>query len=153
MKTPQDRLRAMREVAVRADNMHDAARDLGGRAAAGLTRSRRSQVTGLEGTANSALKTSDVFDYITLRIARQRRDEWTQRSWGPDLLTYLSVKLAGERDAICAALKIEQPSIEAVEVHLMLVREFVRQFSAEYEYQCALAAAKQNAGQPQGGGR
>lgn len=136
----QNRLRVMREVALRAEDMQATARDLGGKAAVGLTRSRRSQVTGLEGTANSALKTTDVLDYIKLRIARQRNDEWTYQQWGETLLNYLGETLAAERNAICAALEISRPGADALDVHLMLVREFVRQFSAEYEYQCARAA-------------
>lgn len=136
MKNAQERLKVMREVALRADNMQETAHAIGGNAARGLTRSRRAQVTGLESIANSALKTTDVFDYIKLRTARQRRDEWSYGNWGPALLDYLSKTLAEQRNVICKQLGIDVPSIDSVEVHLMLVREFVRQFSAEYEYQC-----------------
>jgi hypothetical protein len=157
MKNAQERLKVMREVALRADNMQETAREIGGNAALGLTRSRRAQVTGLESIANSALKTTDVLDYIKLRTARQRRDEWTYGNWGPVLLDYLSKTLASERDVICKQLGIDVPSIDSVEVHLMLVREFVRQFSAEYEYQCRLNEVRgQQSAQPyqaQRGGR
>jgi hypothetical protein len=138
MKNTQDRLKVMREVALRADDMQAKARELGGNAALGLTRQRRAQVTGLEGIANSALKTSDVLDYIKLRIARERRGEWTYGNWGPDLLQYLGPTLGERRTDICSRLGLDAAGIDGLEVHLMLVREFVRQFSAEYEYQCRL---------------
>lgn len=160
MKNAQERLKVMREVALHADNMQETARKIGANAAQGLTRSRRSQVTGLESIANSALKTSDVLDYIKLRIARQRRDEWTYGGWGPELLAFLSDTLRGERTTICQQLGLDAAGMDGLEVHLMLVREFVRQFSAEYEYQCRLLEvlgppAIQNQRQPQGqrGGR
>lgn len=144
---PQKRLRILREVALQADRdeVRGRAEQFGAKAAKGLTRGKRAQVTGLENAANGAMKVSDVFDYIKLRTARHR--EWMHENWGPDLLDYMTGNEAQTnpaplsnlrliRDHICGALHIAKDSPDAQQVYLLLIREFVRQFSAEYEYQC-----------------
>ena len=143
----QRRLRMLRAVALQADreNVRKKAEDLGEKAAKGLTHDRRAQVTGLENAANSAFKVSDVFNYIKLRTARHK--EWSHANWGPELLDYLSggnpppnpaplSNLRLIRDQICGELHIATDSAEGLDVYLLLIREFVRQFSAEYEYRC-----------------
>lgn len=130
----QLRLQMLREVALRADGFQVQAEDLGSKAARALTDSKRSQVTGLESMANSALKVTDVFDFIKLRTARQ--EEWRKEDWGTGLLEFVCNDLREQRNKICNALQITSPSLEAQDVHLMLIREFVRQLSAHYEYAC-----------------
>jgi len=146
---PQRRLRTLRAVALQVDreNVRKKAEELGEKAAKGLTHDRRAQVTGLGNAANSAFKVSDVFDYIKLRTARHK--EWMHENWGPDLLNFLSGAEAPAnpaplsnlrliRDQICGELHIATDSAEGLDVYLLLIREFVRQFSAEYEYRCKL---------------
>lgn len=130
----QLRLQMLREVALLADNFQVQAEDLGSKAARGLTDSKRSQITGLESMANSALKVTDVFDFIKLRTARQ--PEWRKEDWGARLLEFVRDNLGEQRNHICSTLQIASLSLEAQEVHLMLIREFVRQLSAHYEYAC-----------------
>ena len=143
----QTRLRTLRAVALQADRdeVRGKAESFGAKAAKGLTRDKRAQVTGLENAANSALKVSDVFDYIKLRTARHK--EWSHENWGPDLLDYVSggnqpsnppplSNLRLIRDHICSELHVATDSAEGLDVYLLLIREFVRQFSAEYEYKC-----------------
>lgn len=133
MSKQQQRMDILREVAYRADLFYEDAERLGQKAARALTRKKRSQITGLEAVANSALKTSDVFDFIKVRTARQK--EW--RSWGPGLLKYLRGELGKQRRHICnQTLKIAPQSADGLYVHLLLIREFVRQLSAQYEYKC-----------------
>jgi hypothetical protein len=128
------RMKMLRAVALRADRFYAKAQDLGSRAAQALSDKKRAQINGLEGVANSALKTTDVFDFIKVRTARQ--DEWRKGGWGPDLLDYLSRDLRGQRKTICTDLKIDPNSAEGIQVHLLLIREFVRQLAAQYEYAC-----------------
>jgi hypothetical protein len=134
------RMKMLRAVALRADNFYDKAEALGAKAAASLKEKKRAQISGLEGIANSALKTTDVFDFIKLRTARQK--EWRGEDWGAELLAYLSQDLRKEREEICSDLGIEDPqSAEGLNVHLLLIREFVRQLAAHYEYACEFPGA------------
>jgi hypothetical protein len=133
------RMEMLRQVALRADTFYGKAEQLGKRAAGALGSGKRAQISGLQATANSALKTTDVFDYIKLRTARQK--EWQQGRWGIDLLTYLSGKLREERKAICDTLGVTMESPEGLEVHLMLIQEFVGQLAAQYEYACTFPNA------------
>jgi hypothetical protein len=131
----QLRLQMLREVALRADGFQSQAEELGSKAARALTDSKRAQITGLESIANSALKVTDVFDFIKLRTARQ--EEWRKEDWGARLLEFARDSLREQRNDICStALQVTSSSREAQEVHLMLIREFVRQLSAHYEYAC-----------------
>lgn len=131
----QIRLRVLREVALRADRFQGPAERIGSNAAAALGRNKRAQITGLESAANSALKVTDVLNYIKLRTARH--SEWRREQWGEDLLEFLTHELRDHKHEICNSLAIDRNSIEGLEVHLMLIREFARQLSAEYEYRCA----------------
>lgn len=135
----QTRMGILREVALRADGFYEKAQDLGKKAAAALGPSKRSQITGLEGIANSALKTTDVFDFIKLRTARHKKGEWIKGNWGPDLLNVLSQDLRSDKNTICSSLAIDPKSLDGLEVHLLLIREFTRQLAAHYEYECAFA--------------
>jgi hypothetical protein len=135
---PQQRMLILREVALLADKptFYNKAEELGKKAAEALTDRKRSQITGLESLANSAFKTSDVFDFIKLRLARQ--DEWRKSNWGEDLLNFLSRDLREHRKMICKNLipQIESDSPGGLEIHLLLIREFIRQLAAHYEYAC-----------------
>lgn len=130
------RMRMLRQVALRADKFYEEAEALGKKAADGLKDDRRSQITRLESIANTALKTSDVFDFIKTRTARH--EEWRRGKWGPQLLRFVTRDLKSARDAICSTVEgLESDSAEGIEVHLMLIREFVGQLAAHYEYACA----------------
>jgi len=136
------RIKILREVGLCADGFYDRAEELGKKAASALTSSKRSQITGLEGVANSALKTTDVFDFVKTRTARHK--EWRESNFGPDLLNFLSRDLRQDRQAICSSLDIELQSANGLEVHLLLIREFVRQLAAHYEYTCKFPQAGGN---------
>ncbi len=126
----QQRIGVRRQVALQADHFYMQAQELGELAATAQT--KRAQITGLEGIANSADKTSDIFDFIKLRAARHK--EWRERDWGKKLLAVLSTDLRAKKDDICNDLKIEPQTLDSLEVHLLLIREFVRQVAAHYEY-------------------
>lgn len=145
MNNTKDRIRVLRAVALHADQYQAPAEAMGRKAAAGLTRAKRAQITGLEAMANSALKVTDVLDYVKLRTARQK--EWRAENWGGDLLRYLDKDLRKDRGIICTQLGLQENGIDGLETHLMLIREFVRQVSAQYEFAClGLADAGDDAG-------
>lgn len=126
----QQRIGVRRAVALHADLFYDDAQKLGQLAAEAET--NRAQISGLEAIVNSADKTSDVFDFIKLRAARQPK--WRKRDWGAKLLDALRKDLHKKKDDICKDLAIAHKGLDGLEVHLLLMREFVRQLAAHYEY-------------------
>jgi len=136
------RLKMLHEVALVADGpaFTSRARELGGLAATALGEKHRSQITGLESLANSTLKVSDVFDYLKLRTARHK--EWRESELGQQLLQYLEQDLAQEREQICLRLGLSDEAPEQreqrQEVYRALIRAFVQQLAAHYEYALAL---------------
>ena len=174
MSRQEQRMSILREVAYRADLFYEDAERLGQKAARALTSKKRSQITGLEAVANSALKTSDVFDFIKTRTARH--EEWRKENFGPELLSFLTEELGRDCRNIRQALniqnkgseelrkhlkeveeilgtrknipkklrkrlqeigemlEIQDTGAEKIEIHLLLIREFVRQLSAQYEW-------------------
>lgn len=128
------KIKIVREVALRADGFYESAKNLGQKAEQALGPKKRSQITGLESLANSALKVSDVLDFIKARTARQK--EWREQQLGPEMLKFIEQDLRRQRDGICASLSIAKDTLEAQEVYLLLIREFVRQVAAQYEFAC-----------------
>ena len=144
------RMRMLRRVALQADNFYDQVEELGWEAALALTRSKRSQITNLESIANSSLKVTDVYNYIKTRTARDARQSnaeqkrgWHQEELGVKILNFVEVKLQERKENICKRLDIRPNTVEGQQVHLLLIREFVRQLAAHYEYACEF---------PEGGG-
>ncbi len=138
MSTTRFRLQAMREVAEQADKFYKEAESLGTAAAKSFTSRHRKQITDLEGVANSAMKVTDVINHIKNQTAR--RDTW--RELGPQLLDTIQGSLDNRRKIICKRLQLSDNECEkakqAQQIHLYLIREFVRQLAAQYEYQCML---------------
>jgi hypothetical protein len=130
-------MQIVRAVALAADGFYEDAKQLGETAAACFTGGRRSQITGLESLANSAIKVSDILDYIKKQVGKDsdkpEKQTWRKSDFGKQLLDYLEKNLRRELDT----LSLSPPSTDRAEqqrVHLMLIREFVRQLSAHYEY-------------------
>lgn len=136
MSTTRFRLQAMREVAEQADKFYKEAENLGTAAAKSFTSRHRKQITDLEEVANSAMKVTDVINHIKNQTAR--RDTW--RELGPQLLDAIQGSLDKRRQTICKRLQLskEDPARAKKEqqIHLYLIREFVRQLAAQYEYRC-----------------
>ena len=143
------------EVSNQAENFYNDAVDLGDHAAYALTVRHRSQMTGLENVAESALKASDVFDYVkrqTARFAYWRQDfpngKASKESFGERLKFYLEVELAKRRDVICRdRLKIgdktDQERQVRRRVYLLLIRQFLRHMVAQYEYRVSIGELSQ----------
>lgn len=132
-----DELKIIREVNIQAEAFYEEAKRLGDLAAEAFGEKHRSQITGLENIAESAFKTSDVFDYIKRQTARH--DHWHKNDFGKKLLEKLETDLAKRRDAICGRLKISNKTDEERQerrrLHLLLMRQFIRQMAVQYEFQ------------------
>ncbi len=149
-------MRIIREVNIEAEDFYEDAISLGDHAAFALggseKSSRRSQVTNLESIAESAFKTSDVFDYLKKQIARF--PHWRQPfpehpdatlGFGERLKRYLEQNLAERLKAMCARLEEEHTIVDQQtrrRIHLLLIRQFLRQMAAEYEYQVSPGTKK-----------
>jgi len=136
-------IKIAREVALRADGFYGTAEALGQKAADALGEKKRAQITGLESQANSALKVSDVLDFIKVRTARH--EEWRNQGFGIELLQYIETNLRQQRQSICATLAIAEETIVAQEVYLLLIRALIRQVAAHYEFACQLRGTSSHA--------
>lgn len=135
-------MKIIQKVAQQADNFSKDAERLGGMAARAFGRDARAQVTGLESIANSSLKVADIMDYLKIRTARSDREsdrekrpvKWSVEKLGRELVEYLGEKLKKVRDGICSDGDLNLPPEKAQEIHVLLIREFIRQLAAHYEY-------------------
>lgn len=139
-------MQILREVNLAAEIFYQDAVERGKHAAYVLTRAHRSQMTGLENIAESAPKVSDILDYIKRQTARfpywrqvfPGGEKPSDEAFGERLINYLEKDLAEKRDAICNTLKIgeqgDQHKTWRRYTYLLLIRQFIRQVVAEYEY-------------------
>lgn len=121
-----------RAVALEADAIYERAKALGELAARSIVGERGgSQVRGLENVANGSLKVSDILDYVKRQTARHK--EWQDGNFGAELLRCLEEDLYQRARGIAAGV----PELAATwqqQIHLALIREFVRQLIVHYEY-------------------
>ena len=151
-------MQIIREVNIQAENFYEDAVQFGDHAAYALTRAHRSQMTGLENIAESALKASDILDYIKRQTARF--SYWRQtfpgeypsdEAFGERLKNYLERELKTKRNAICSirVLNIgeetEEDKTMQRHIYLLLIRQFLRQMVAEYEYRVSFERDKKGA--------
>ncbi len=140
-------MKIVREVSVQAEGFYSDAESMGKHAAEALGGKRRAQMTGLENIAEGTLKTSDIFDYIKKQTARF--EEWRRgytegdQSYGPfglRLKDYLERNIASRRDTICGpnilnfSNQTEEGKRERQRIYLLLIRQFIRQVVAQYEF-------------------
>jgi hypothetical protein len=105
--------------------------------------------------AETTLKTSDVFDYIKKQIARF--EDWRRglpenknpnEGFGEGLKKYLEDDLSLKRDQVCLAVGIAKSDVrKRQEVYLLLIRQFIRQVVAQYEY-CVSLIEKERSDEP-----
>ena len=132
------------EVNNQAEAFYGDAVKLGDHAAAALKRSR-AQMTGLETIAESTSKTSDVFDYIKKQTARniswrQTHKDSPDEGFGARLRRYLDTTLRKRAEMISKEPlnigdKSEEDLRERRRIHLLLMRQFIRQMVVQYEFQ------------------
>lgn len=104
----------------------------------------RAQLTGLENIAETALKATDVLDYIKRQIARTDRRGWSQeyagKRFGESLKHYLEDEESIKADVewICAKMHIGTQRDEDLRdrqyIYLQLIRQLIRQLVVQYEY-------------------
>ncbi len=152
-------MQIIREVNIQAQNFYDDAIGFGNHAAYALRREHRSQLTGLENIANSALKVADILDYIKRQTARSKESEgWRQsfpqaanqrEAFGPALLRYLEEELPKKCKSIARRLGIGDQTDEDRQlrrsIYLHLIRQFVRQMVIQYEYWLTVGNGKKGA--------
>ncbi len=147
-------MQVIREVNDQAEAFYNKAVQLGQLAVEVLGKDRHAQLTQLENIANTALKYTDIFDYIKKQMARI--EDWRKEPSGyakskPDtqkeqqpamglggrLLKELQ-ELQQEQANIAKRLHIEGTSDkerrQKQQIYLQLIRQFVRQMVAEYEF-------------------
>ena len=127
------------------DHIHELAKDMGSQAV-GLM---RAQITGLESVANGTRKISDVLDYLKLRTARH--EKWRVNQIGGNLITILEQDLRKTRDRVWSELatqithSVPKPEHAYLQqdIYLRLIRGFVAQVAAQYEYATMQIRAEQ----------
>jgi hypothetical protein len=133
-------IKIIREVNIAAENSYEEAVKLGGHAAKAFQERHRSQMTNLETLAESALKVTDIFDYIKRQTARYSfwRHAQTGTAFGEELRSYLEKNVKDARNEICNKLNIGNQSDEEKQlqrhIYLQLIRQFIRQMVIQYEY-------------------
>lgn len=139
-------MQIIREVNIEAELFYEESVKLGMHAANVLTKGHRSQMTGLENIADTALKSADIFDYIKRQTARFA--DWKQgdqKSGEPDTPFGLRLKksledLKKQQNDLCSAQRLnignETPADKHLrqQVYILLIRQFVHQMVVHYEF-------------------
>jgi len=151
-------MQIIREVNIQAEYFYADAIQLGNHAAYALRKNHRSQLTGLENLANSALKVADILDYVKRQTARF--PYWREgfppaenptQSFGERLKDYLEIKLQERRDIICGPkmLNIDNKTEEnrhlRRRIYLLLIRQFLRQMIIQYEFNVSFDGSRKEA--------
>ena len=142
-------LNIVRHVHNEAEAFYATSVELGDHAAYALQRTHRSQLAGLENIAESALKTTDIFDYIKRQTARfefWRRPfpSHSNEAFGLRLKNYLEQELAKKRDNLCAPDRLNIANISELDkqlrrrVYLLLIQQCIRQITVQYEFRTSL---------------
>jgi hypothetical protein len=151
-------MQIIREVSIEAENFYQDAIDIGDHAAHVLTRAHRSQMTGLENIADTALKTSDILDYIKRQTTRfpywQRsfaKPGQAAISFGQRLKDYIENNLLDIRNQLCKSSRLNigdetyKHRFLRQHVYLLLIRQFIRQMVVQYEYRVTFPEEKKGA--------
>lgn len=154
-------MQIIQEVNIQAENFYDKAVQLGDHAAFVLGRTRRSQMTGLENIADSALKKTDVLDYIKRQTAkfsfwrqsfphnksqRSTHNPADELGFGERLIYYLEKDLAVYLEAICGRDRLnignetDDDRYLRRRISLLLIRQFIHQMVAEYEFRVSMTS-------------
>ncbi|RLC17733.1 MAG: hypothetical protein DRI57_09385 [Deltaproteobacteria bacterium] len=123
----------LKEVGMQADNFRKRTRKLGETASEAFS-GQKAQMKNLENIANSALKVSDVLDYIKRQTGKSDANKkWKKDQFGEKLLKEVKDTLGKRRDIICRDLGIASEE-QRLHVYLLLIREFIKQLVIFYEY-------------------
>src|SRR6266487_6404153 len=134
------RMKIILRVNEQAERFYDKSEELGTLAAFSFREERgrerqqrhRAQMTGLENIAETALKFTDVLDYIKKQIARQPgwKNEYQGQRFGESLKTYIEGHIKEQADHIYAEVRINTSTDEGKREHqhiyLQLIRQLIR---------------------------
>lgn len=153
------------EVSNQAEKFYENAIELGDHAAHVLRAAHRSQMTSLENIAESTYKTSDVFDFIKKQVARfsywrqsmpanpsMPANETANQGFGLRLKTFLEHDLKRAADELyihsplTAGSTTDKEMQERRRIHLLLIRQFIRQMVAQYEFRVSPVGNVSSAG-------
>ncbi|MDP2859267.1 MAG: hypothetical protein Q8P50_15025, partial [Bacillota bacterium] len=127
-------LQLVRAVALEADGFYEKSGEFGAKASGCFPGKQKSQMKNLESIANSSLKVADVLDYVKKQIGKDKPDNpWREDRFGESLLTHLETDIRKR----VGTLTVNPPVTDRAEsqrVQLQLIREFVRQMVAQYEF-------------------
>lgn len=128
------RMIILKEIAICADQFRSESEKLGiiaNEAFKGTKHSMRS----LENIANSAMKVSDVLNYIKRQTGKsEKTKQWKKDEFGSELLKIINELILNRRERICQQQNITSEETR-LEVYLLLIREFIRQLVVYYEYE------------------
>jgi hypothetical protein len=152
-------MKIIREVSDQAEEFYADAVRLGDHAAIALKAAHRSQMTSLENIAESTFKTSDIFDYIKKQTARflywrqpLPEQKGSSQGFGEQLRNHLETKLLNNLKTVCERLTIgndtDEQKQERRRIHLLLMRQFIRQMVIEYEFQVSLGSGNSKKKEP-----
>jgi len=115
----------------------------------------RSQMTGLENIAETTGKVTDVLDYIKKQTAHQKEGQgWKKKVgakgelFGEVLKNELESGLESYIKDVCQDFidtTTDEGRQQRQEVYLLLIRQFIRQLVAQYEYEMSLKEEKAKA--------
>ena len=148
------------QISLQADLFYSHGERFGGWMASACGHQHRAQITNLENVANSAHQVSDVLDYLKKQTAKSRPgSDWRDRDHDPAGSREGGDEGEGRRDLGTAALHFvagalkerceevcrlvaaktgnDVPPLERQRIYVNLIREFVRQAAAHFEYQSA----------------
>lgn len=129
------RMKVLKEVGLCADIFRQKTEELGKIAAAAFGDKHKSQMKNLETIANSALKVSDVLDYIKRQTGRAKTGEgWKHQQLGSTLIEIIEGQIQHQRATICNTLTLND-DLDKLDVYLLLIREYVRQMVIHFEFE------------------
>ncbi len=144
-------LKIVHQVSNEAEAFYATSVELGDHAAYALQRSHRSQLVGLENITESALKATDIFDYIKRQTARS--EHWrkpfpnhSNEAFGLRLKNYLEQELAKKRDGLCLPDRLNIGNGSELDkrlrrrVYLLLIQQCIRQITVQYEFRIVLSS-------------
>lgn len=127
------RMKIIKEVAIRADLFREQTGSFGQMAKDAFSENK-TQLRSLENIANSALKASDVMDYIKRQTGKSKTNiGWKKDQFGTKLLNKIENDLASDRDRVVRNLSVTDEK-EKLEIYLLLIRDFIKQVVIHYEF-------------------
>lgn len=128
----------LEEISKKADGYYEKSKNFGELASTIFGDKKKSQIRNLENIAYSSSMISHIYDYIKIQTGKSNTNEdWRKDKFGEKLLNQL-IELKDDAKVIKDNVKNHNRE-EATEeltrqIHLKLIREFIKQLGAHYNY-------------------